>query len=837
MPASSPSTLLLILSAITLVTLTGCGGCSKDATTGAQAEQEKEKEKLKKKDEEKDKFEIKRPRAQPHDPEEAFTGVKPGHWVSASQEMKTNFFDFTGEIRASIVGHSQKPVHLQGTRFRLATTRTVALPKGQQKFPEMTFFVPRDTRRASLAVELVGSGVHVQHGQDAFIVMPHFQYHFVVLAREPKRYDHLARQHWAVAPWSGEDTENDTRYYRVVKPDTESQRLTLPSNPLTWTSIAYMLWDDVHPDKLTPEQRTAMIDWLHWGGQLIISGPNSLESLKGSFLDPWLPAAAGATRMMLASDFEILNANWSLPHSTKKLPRVEPVGDWSGIDLEPRAEAVPLPDTGDLFLERYVGRGRIVVSAFRLSDRYFRTWAGYDSFYNACLLRRPPRRYKEGYTGDPVLEWTKPELSRLDPRLITKVRYFTRDTGTSTAYVRRSEEARNQQWGYEEMPDEDILRMDPAVSGGAASWNTQSDLADAVRESLRKAAGIVIPKARFVLVVLVFYLAILVPLNWLVFYTIGRVEWAWIAAPCIAVVCSLSVIRLAQLDIGFARAQTEIGILEAHEGHPRAHLTRYSALYTSLSTAYDFHFDDMSALAQPFPLNPNKASRRLIDRQPQTVTYRRQQNVQLTDVAISSNTTDLIHSEQMLDMEGALKLGRSRISDKTTLHNGTKWSLTEVFLMRNHVLPLGDRVRQICWLGDLPAGKTAELGSSRFTTAPEEELPFATERKMSARVADRNRLDLSAIFPLTENWDDLRAGDMRLLARIDKPLPGLTIDPAASQVRSSTVVIAHLTFGPPETPFGDANAPIQIGSQEADTMDYGFEDDLEDEDAEADLRF
>ena len=33
---------------------------------------------------------------------------------------------------------------------------------------------------------------------------------------------------------------------------------------------------------------------------------------------------------------------------------------------------------------------------------------------------------------------------------------------------------------------------------------------------------------------LAIYLLVLVPLNWLVFWLIGKVEWAWIAAPLIA---------------------------------------------------------------------------------------------------------------------------------------------------------------------------------------------------------------------------------------------------------------------------------------------------------------
>ena len=38
-----------------------------------------------------------------------------------------------------------------------------------------------------------------------------------------------------------------------------------------------------------------MLDWLHWGGQLIISGPESLEALRDSFLADYLPAESERT--------------------------------------------------------------------------------------------------------------------------------------------------------------------------------------------------------------------------------------------------------------------------------------------------------------------------------------------------------------------------------------------------------------------------------------------------------------------------------------------------------------------------------------------------------------
>ena len=117
--------------------------------------------------------------------------------------------------------------------------------------------------------------------------------------------------------------------------------------------------------------------------------------------------------------------------------------------------------------------------------------------------------------------------------------------------------------------------------------------------SLREAAGVEVPDAGFVVLCLAAYLVALVPLNWLVFRTIGRVEWAWIAAPIIAIIGTWVIVQRARLDIGFVRSQTEIGILEQQPDHPRAHLSRYTALYTSLSTTYDFEFGEHDNAHRP----------------------------------------------------------------------------------------------------------------------------------------------------------------------------------------------------------------------------------------------
>ena len=43
-----------------------------------------------------------------------------------------------------------------------------------------------------------------------------------------------------------------------------------------------------------PSNNRRLVDWLHWGGQIIISGPKSLDLLRGkTFLGPYLPALPG----------------------------------------------------------------------------------------------------------------------------------------------------------------------------------------------------------------------------------------------------------------------------------------------------------------------------------------------------------------------------------------------------------------------------------------------------------------------------------------------------------------------------------------------------------------
>ena len=126
----------------------------------------------------------------------------------------------------------------------------------------------------------------------------------------------------------------------------------------------------------------------------------------------------------------------------------------------------------------------------------------------------------------------------------------------------------------------DLYKAEP----GVAAWNDFSKVSAAASQSLREAAGISVPKREFVLWMVGAYLVLIVPINWLVFRLLGRVEWAWIAVPFFAVGWGVAVIWLAQLNIGFARAETEVAVLELQPGFPAS---PFDALHRAVFVAVD----------------------------------------------------------------------------------------------------------------------------------------------------------------------------------------------------------------------------------------------------------
>ena len=120
-------------------------------------------------------------------------------------------------------------------------------------------------------------------------------------------------------------------------------------------------------------------------------------------------------------------------------------------------------------------------------------------------------------------------------------------------------------------------------------------------------------------------------------------------------------IHLAQLNIGFARSQNEIAVVELQGDYPRAHVTRYTALYTSLATGYRFRVDDPGGLMLPFPTVDNPGDFRMLSGESyKRLVCRRGEDTEVSGFAVNSNSIDFVHSEHLVDLGGGISLSRNR---------------------------------------------------------------------------------------------------------------------------------------------------------------------------------
>src|SRR5206468_3419930 len=79
------------------------------------------------------------------------------------------------------------------------------------------------------------------------------------------------RRSWSTAGDRDPLAQDRNRYYRLVIPQ-EPEKPVLSPHPLTWTTISHVIWDGLDPEVLNVGQQQAMLDWLHWGGQIIVAG-------------------------------------------------------------------------------------------------------------------------------------------------------------------------------------------------------------------------------------------------------------------------------------------------------------------------------------------------------------------------------------------------------------------------------------------------------------------------------------------------------------------------------------------------------------------------------------
>jgi len=880
---------MLSVTCFAVLTMPGCGGCSCNSNEDDEAENEDEpdensEDKKKKKEKKKPDFEIvQRPSVLPYDKDSRLRPVKPGHWVQSARVIRTNNFDFYGDLQTESLDNEQKPLGLDGSDYHIRLSRPAAFAKGQAKQVRAGYFIPklrqRESQQAWIGFRLLSSksGRDMLASTEPTSSMPAYQYFFVVLADNPVPYGYLKKLHSIAPPGNDRNFNATAPHYRVVLPSFEAGRFPLPDHALAWTSIAYLLWDEIEPQHLTPEQQTALIDWLYWGGQIIIDGPGSLGVLQNSFLSDFLPAGKFRTVELQQSDFDELNSYWSRVETAvvrKVVRKLDLNGETMlGIELEKTADADYLPGTGNLVVERQVGRGRIVVSAFSLTSRPLRSWTFYDGFFNACLLRSPSRLFRKSAGFSPADVVLPGYLDSDNPLLSSTVRFFARDVGPAAKPEEPGESVSNGVqvlYESEERKPETTNEIEVTdtwhyggyeadLVSGVGGWNDFNGAAEAARVSLKDAAGISTPSPRFVLSVLAVYLVVLVPVNWGFFRLIRRVEWAWVAAPLIAIVGAVVVARSAQLDIGFVRSRTEIAVLELHGGYSRGHLTRFTALYSSLSTTYEATLEDPSGQALPFGDRISRGKGGSLD-----VFNVRQENVKVLDgYKVRSNSTGILRSEHMYETNGPIKLAEDSGAGWRVV-NASGIALRDVGVLRRDKSGRAE----VAWVGDFDGVETAVLrftapkdnrihleqwndssttfsideqvrvllakydvsGDGRLTRSELRDEPQLLEHFQRSdspdgvadgqldknelsdccRLAREGELRLGRFFDLASKQLQLGKGEVRLVGWTSQRLKGVAIRPEASQTSYRTFVLVHLRTAKPLPAQPDKNHFLDV---------------------------
>jgi hypothetical protein len=725
-------------------------------------------------------------------------GVKEGHWSAGLIEMRANHFDFAGELSVLAGDTRGNPIPLAYEPYFATSVRAVALPKGEKKYLNFEFYLPPVAEAHNRRLY---STLLTRSGHEALVApaepltrMRAFQFYFVVLAREPLKYRFLKNLDAITPPVDEGLDQSATAFYLVSLPKVDKQA-PLPSTLLEWTDIAYVLWDDANPDVLSPEQQQALVDWIYWGGQLIISGPDSLAALQkpGGFLAALLPATSSESFSYDQAALTELDEEWSYRPAVNSPEsfRLQVNKPLLGVKLSPRPPATSIRGTGDLFYERPVGRGRIVVSAIRLSERDMAiNWRSFGGFFNDALLRRPPRTHRPDDGWEEEWEHSE-EYKRINyqPDAATKLRLLTRERPSPAASDHSAAEPSSVIIfaGKEANVPLDPPAIEPP---SPAMWTDSSEVALAARDALRVAAGVTIPPAAFVFWCVAAYLLVLVPLNWLLFRALGRVEWAWIAAPILALIGSALVTKLVHLDMGLTSSESELEIVELYNGHPRAVVTRYTAFYTSLSAPYHLTFDDPGAEALPFAAGDGVLPG-LTD-ELQNIVLRRGAQTTMDGLEIASNSTRLVHSEVMSEL-GAIRLVGALGVD-SQIENRTKLQLHSVGVLRRDV----DNSFEFGWLGDLSPGEKKPLrlneltdsDYARFFPPGSSSVETAREQQWSQGIV------LAPLVKLLQQTDQFGSGEMRLFAWSSDELGGAHYEPLATRSQHVALVVVHLDFAP-----------------------------------------
>jgi hypothetical protein len=746
--------------------------------------------------------------------------VKVNHWSTLTFELVANEDNYDGVLQTEAVKLANMPHEVYFRRDGL-------LIKEQRAKRALQFMIP-DVESAQVRkqfmVDLLRPGaLRADASWPANLsTLPPHQMLVLILSKESTTKFAAWNRMSAMLPGSVERDGGDlekVRYYRLVLPIGPDPP-PLSSHPLTWTTTSHVVWDNYPPDELTVYQQQAMLDWLHWGGQIILCGGagQSFSVLRDSFLGPYLPGeATGATVPLSEDDLRPLSQSYPPPHYASSVDnQSEPVSvDRRGaLRRAPRVYRAPVPirpgpkrpvhlavlkpkegastiSLGEasphvLAVERRVGRGRITMLAANPNEEAMLAWPGIDTLIRRVILRRPEETLGE-WNGPEGAIPNSPARSRLLSQELSWYRITSRDLVIK---------------GIDQLPPKEKTKraVEPADAAAAAAavtvgesdlhefpavadWRDTASLPRLSRDLLEEASGITIPSSHFVLRVILAYLIAVVPLNWLICrFVLKKREWTWVVVPLVALAFAIGVERVAAHDMGYDTAADEIDLLELQGDYHRAHLTRLVSLYTNGRSHFAVSYpSDPTALALPLD------NGRSIRGEDIAKSWWQSSPVPaLLNFTVQPRSLAMFRAEEMLSLNGTVRLAETE--GKRLVENASGVELRDAVLIES----IGAGKREERLLGTIKPGASVEIGPKSAGARP--------ARVNAGAGPDPNPF----LEALRSSWDDREEnrGELRLVAWASSTLPGQVIEPAIDRKRGFTAVLVHLRSGPPPSPDG-----------------------------------
>ncbi|MBZ0257629.1 hypothetical protein K8I31_16300, partial [bacterium] len=199
-----------------------------------------------------------------------------------------------------------------------------------------------------------------------------------------------------------------------------------------------------------------------------------------------------------------------------------------------------------------------------------------------------------------------------------------------------------------------VTKLDNYIDG-FLRWNFQAEL----------------PSTTFIAMYLGLYIILVVPVNYLVFRRIGRLEWAWFTVPIWAIVFAVGVYYIGALRQQSSVSVNQISVIESRPNARTATAYSYCAIYSPVRKWYDIEFDHPAA----FPVTPERQINNM--GRPQNNMPREVLNVKYDEGKTSINNYLIHHwSQRVFKGMHTVSLGNG-IEIKTRWENGQlKGSIT-----------------------------------------------------------------------------------------------------------------------------------------------------------------